>query len=263
MGLKFECTALIGVNKVGQLEKDKDGYYHVTFGALDLPNSIGVPYSYDLCKHEFDPNSIFMRKVFGGKLYSEVEHPEPPIKDPRHPDFEDVWIERSRQIALTNACGHIRSVFCDPGTDPQTGRPIWIIHGWIKPEGIHAGVLQSLLDNKHANVCFSLRSVIDTVMHKGQKVRKFQELITFDLVSEGGLHIATKYNSVGFESYVVASTKPTSIEVTMNSLTKIRERELARSRMGHESNVASVDALIAAATRSEGKVVNRLLSWGL
>lgn len=263
MGLKFECTALVGVNKVGQLEKDKDGYYHVTFGALDLPNSIGIPYSYDLCKHEFDPNSIFMRKVFNGKLYSEVEHPEPPIKDPRHPDFEECWIERSRQIDLRNACGHIRSVFCDPGTDPATGRKIWIIHGWIRPEGVHANVLQSLLDNKHANVCFSLRSVIDTVMHKGQKVRTFEELVTFDLVSEGGLAVATKYNSLGFESFVVATNKPVSIEVSMDSLTKIREREMVKSRMGMESNVASIDHLIDAARRSEGRRPNPLLNWGI
>ncbi|MGL5648991.1 MAG: S80 family phage morphogenetic serine protease [Clostridium sp.] len=263
MALKFECTALVGVNKVGQLEQDADGYYHVTFGALELPNSIGIPYSYDLNKHVFEPNSIFMRKVMSGKLFSEVEHPEPPIKDPRHPDFEDQWVERSRQIDLRNSCGHIRSVECTPGTDPATGRPIWIIHGWIRPEGVQGNVLKSLLDNKHANVCFSLRSVIDTVYHKGVKVRVFEELITFDLVSEGGLTIATKYNSVGFEHFVTPSNKTVEIPVTMDSLVRLREIELSKQRMGLEHSVSSIDHLIKAASRSNGVIKsNALLRWG-
>lgn len=264
MGLKYECTALVSMNKTGKLEQDKDGYYHVTFAAFDFPNAAGIPYDYEMSKHVFEPNSTFMRKLLGAKLYSEVEHPEPPIPDPRHPDFEAVWIGRSRQILMGNACGHIRQVRCDPGTHPETGAPIWVCHGWIKPAGEKAHVLKELLDNPHINVCFSLRSIIDEVFRNGRKVRVITELITFDLVSEGGISIATKYDSPGMESYAVATTRSeVSRDISMDCLVQLRDKEAAKQRMGVESNVESVETLINAARRSNNTTVtdSPLFSW--
>lgn len=263
MGLKFECQALAGVNKVGKLKKDDKGYYLVTFAALNIFNAGKIFYDYDLSKHVFDPNDPFMRKLLGGKLYSEVEHPEPPIKDPRHPNFLDLYIGRNRFIDMRNACGHIRSVSCDPTDELVNGKPMWVITGWIKPEGVHAACLQSLLDNPDANVCFSLRSIINDRTVGGVRVRQIEELITFDLVTEGGLHVATKYNSPGLESHATGNVG-NSVDIPMSCLERLRNQQLAEKRLGRESDVASVDRLIAAAKQSVPVMTTKapLLNWG-
>lgn len=262
MGLKFECQALAGVNKVGQLKQDADGYYHVTFAALNIFNASQIFYDYELSKHVFDPNDPFMRKLLGGKLYSEVEHPEPPIKDPQHPQFLDLYIGRNRFIDMRNACGHIRDISCDATSELVNGKPMYVITGWIKPEGVHAAVLKSLLDNKAANVCFSLRSIINDRTVRGVRTRQIEELITFDLVSEGGLAVATKYNSPGLES--VGTAYGTAIDIPMDCLERLRNQQMAEQRLGRESDVASVDRLIAAARQSTPVMSSKipLLSWG-
>lgn len=263
MGLKFECQALVGVNKVGKLQKDDRGYYHVTFAALNIFNAAQIFYDYDLSKHVFDPNDPFMRKLLGGKLYSEVEHPEPPIKDPQHPQWLDLYIGRNRFIDMKNACGHIREVEVNQSSELCNGKPMWIITGWIKPEGVHAAVLQSLLDNPDCNVCFSLRSIINDRMVAGVRTRQIEELITFDLVTEGGLHVATKYNSPGLEAHT-AGVYGKAVDIPMSCLERLRNSQLAESRLGRESDVASVDRLIAAAKRSTPVLSTKapLLTWG-
>ena len=39
--VKYSCTSLAGVNKVGNLKKTEDGYYPLVVGALDVFNSAG------------------------------------------------------------------------------------------------------------------------------------------------------------------------------------------------------------------------------
>lgn len=260
--LQFECNALIGVNKVGKLEKDKDGYYHVTFAALNFFNAARIFYDYELSEHVFKPESPFMRKLLGGKTYSEVEHPDPPIKDPNHPDFMHLYIERNRFIDMRNACGHIRSVEVNPSSDLVNGKPVYVITGWIRPEGVHAAVLQSLLDNPHANVCFSLRSIINDRMVRGVRTRQIEELITFDLVSEGGISLATKYNSPGLESIACKLSMP--VDIPMDCLAKIHASESAKARLGRESDVASIEALMQKAKANVELLTTKtpLLNWG-
>lgn len=264
MGLKFECQALAGVNKVGKLKKDADGYYLVTFAALNIFNASKIFYDYELSKHVFDPQDAFMRKLLGGKLYSEVEHPEPPIKDPQHPNWLDLYIGRNRFIDMRNACGHIKSVSCDQTSELVNGKPMWVITGWIKPEGVHAAVLQSLLDNPNANVCFSLRSIINDRTVNGIRTRQIEELITFDLVSEGGLPVATKFNSPGLESMVVSTPSSRITDIPMSCLERLRSQQMAEQRLGRESDVASVDRLIAAARKNTPVMTSKipLLNWG-
>lgn len=247
MGLKFECNALAGVNKVGQLQKDKDGYYHVTLAALNFFNAAGIFYDYELSQHVFTEKDPFTRKMLGGKLYSEVEHPEPPIKDPQHPQFMDAYIGRNRFIDMRNTCGHIRGVEVNPINETCNGKVVYLITGWIKPEGVHAAVLQSLLDNPHANVCFSLRSIINDRPVNGVRTRQIEELITFDLVSEGGLSKATKYLSPGLECFAEGQT--VEFDIPMDCLERLRNQELAKQRLGRECDVQSVERLIAAARR--------------
>lgn len=261
MGLKFECNALAGVNKVGKLQKDKDGYYHVTFAALNFFNAAGIFYDYELSKHVFSENDPFMRKLLGGKLYSEVEHPEPPIKDPQHPQFMDAYIGRNRFVDMRNSCGHIRSVEVTAIDEKCNGKVVYLITGWIKPEGVHAAVLQSLLDNPAANVCFSLRSIINDRSVGGVKTRQIEELVTFDLVSEGGLSKATKFLSPGLENF--ASGNAIVLDIPMDCLERLRNEELAKQRLGRECDVRSVDRLIAAAKRDVPVLTQKtpLLDW--
>ena len=262
MGLKFECNALAGVNKVGQLKKDKDGYYLVTFAALNFFNAAGIFYDYDLSKGVFEQNDPFMRKLLGGKLYSEVEHPEPPIKDPNHPQFMDAYIGRNRHVDLRNVCGHIRNISIDPIDEKCNGKVVYVITGWIRPEGVHAAVLKSLLDNPAANVCFSLRSIINDRPVNGVRTRQIEELITFDLVSEGGLSKATKYLSPGLECF--ATGNQIELDIPMDCLERLRNEELAKQRLGRECDVRSVDRLIAAARRDVPLLTQKtpLLDWG-
>jgi hypothetical protein len=56
------------------------------------------------------------------------------------------------------------------------------------------------MDNKMENTCFSVRSFTDDYVSGGMVKKVVKEVITWDLVNEPGISVATKYNAPTLES---------------------------------------------------------------
>lgn len=199
--MKFTATKLQGTGKLGVLKPDADGYYTVVLGGLNTLNSAGQYYVLQGAEQLFLQSSAFMRRVKKGCLKIEVTHPKP------EPGMsEDEYVARLMDIDLKNVCGHISEVWLDVDfgkKHPEFGNPQLVaILGKIKPSGDKAATLQMALDNAKENVCFSIRSFTRNYMVGRREHRVLDTVVTFDLVNEGGILAASKWDSPVLETLV-------------------------------------------------------------
>lgn len=119
---------------------------------------------------------------------------------------EDEYVARLMDIDLKNVCGHISEVWLDVDfgkKHPEFGNPQLVaILGKIKPSGDKAATLQMALDNAKENVCFSIRSFTRNYMVGRREHRVLDTVVTFDLVNEGGILAASKWDSPVLETLV-------------------------------------------------------------
>lgn len=199
MSVKFEATKLAGTGKAGVLKPDADGYYTVVLGGLNTLNSGGQYYDLQGAEHLFLNSSAFMRRVKKGCLKIEVTHPKP------EPGMsEDEYAARLMDIDLKNVCGHISEVWLDVDfgrKHPELNNPNLVaILGKVKPSGDKQATLQTALDNAKENVCFSIRSFTRNYMNGRREHRVLDVVVTFDLVNEGGILAASKWDSPTLET---------------------------------------------------------------
>lgn len=192
----YSCTALMGTNKAGVLKPDADGYYEVVLGALDFYNSAGAYYPFQSAKELFEESSSFMRRVKSGCLKGEYGHPKfLPGMSKR--DF----VGRVLNIHEECVSHHIRDVRIETEKvkDKNGGKVVAII-GYVKPTGPMGQHLKDALENKHENVCFSIRSLTNDVYdNRGVLIKHIQQIITWDYVNEPGISVANKYQAPGLE----------------------------------------------------------------
>lgn len=199
--LIFTQTKLTALGKTGKITPNADGYYPLLIGALNSSNNTGAHYytatqAVIAC---FGPGSSFYRKIANGTVYAEVKHPVPlPGESDR------AFQQRFLDIDPRNRVAHIRKVWLDMEfgkKNPHLNNPAMIgIFGEVKPVEPHGAILQSALDNPSENVCFSIRSVAMQNMVRGRLTREIEEVVTFDLVNEGGIVVASKWDSPATEN---------------------------------------------------------------
>lgn len=201
-GFSLSCTALLGTNKAGTLKCDDDGYYTVILGALDVYNTSGAFYPEASARHLFERSSSLARRIASGNLRGEYGHPR------KLPGMElEDFVNRVRDIYEPNVCMHIRKVTVDYTSfrNPQ-GQPIITIVGEIKPSGPMGPALKEQLENRHEDVCFSIRSMThDTLSMTGRLTKNLKLIVTWDYVNEPGLANAHKWNAPGLESHSEAA----------------------------------------------------------
>lgn len=195
--ISFNCTALVGSNKVGNLKRDVDGYYEVVLGALDVYNFSGQFYPAAGVKELFMESSAFVRRVRRAALRCEYGHPkrENGMSMPE-------YANRLTQIWEHMVCCHIKDVWLDTQKvkDPN-GRVVIAIMGKIKPAATPYGLaLEKQLENPHENVCFSIRAVTHDSMVRGRYEKSIREVITWDYVNEPGIAAANKFSFPSLES---------------------------------------------------------------
>lgn len=194
--IKFTCTAMAGMNKVGSIKPDSKGYYPMVVGALNMFNSAGMYYVYDEVKSLFEDSSSLMRRVSSGALRGEYGHPRcaPGMS---HQDFA----RRINDIYEPNTCCTHRELELDfKNYTGKDGKPIVAIISHVQPSGPLGHVLEKQLKNPDENVCFSVRSFTRDWLENGVVNRAIKNLVTFDYVNEPGMSVATKYNSPALES---------------------------------------------------------------
>lgn len=193
--IRFGFTALNGTNKAGTLTPDEEGYYDVVLGGLDIYNSADQFYPFEPAKELFTGSSQLMRRVSNGALRGEYGHPKQ-----AHNQSLDSYAQRILAIHEENVSHHIREVTLDFDgfKDPQ-GRKCIAIRGKMKPAGPNGAVLQSSIDNKRENVCFSIRSFTKDVKIGRTVNRILRNVVTWDYVNEPGISIANKFQCPGLE----------------------------------------------------------------
>ena len=203
-----------------------NGYYRILIGGLGTYNSSGDYYEatqevIDL----FSQSSTLQRRINTGSLYAEAGHPKfkpgMTLKDYMRRLLE---IEESRHIA------HIRKIELI-----DKGNGTYHIVGEIKPLDNDLGRgLKSKLENPYANVAFSIRSfTIDKVVN-GIKRKTIKQIITFDYVTEPGIKVANKWDTVG--------TERLSIDLEDSRIKEVLNEILEENRVvGNENSNSLVD----------------------
>lgn len=203
--VRFECTKL-APNQTGKLSKDKDGFYTMPVGGLNVYNSAGQFYVYEEAKHLFEKSSAFMRRVQRGVLRAEVGHP---VKEPGM--SEQDYVRRILMIRETNVCAYHKEIWLDfNSVKDQYGKPTIAIMSKVCPSGPHAAMLQRMFEQEGENVCFSIRAFTRDYFERGVCKRILETPVTFDYVNEPGIHFAEKFKSPALEAEVIAEAQFTS-----------------------------------------------------
>lgn len=193
--LVFNCTALVGMNKVGTLPVDSNGYREVILGALDFDNSIGQQYNSQAGEKMLTENQSFVRRIQAGYLKGEYGHPK---KQPGM-SMRDYLI-RIMTIEETLVSHHIKSVWVDRTKVKKDGRNVVAIMGMVKPCGPYGPALEKSFANPDENVAFSIRSITDDFLVRGKVSKHLREIAGWDHVVEPGLSVANKYQAPSLES---------------------------------------------------------------
>lgn len=213
----YTCTALLGTNKAGVLRPDRDGYYTVVLGALNVFNSAGAYYPLAAGKKLFEESSSLMRRIANGALRGEYGHPR------KTPDMSmRDFMSRVQDIYEPNVCCHFRKVYLDDSSvKDEKGRPVVAIIGEVKPSGPMGQALKESLENPSENVCFSIRSITEDAMINGVIHKNLKTIVTWDYVNEPGLSVAKKWHAPGLESFQEAEITPANLEALRDHETRL------------------------------------------
>lgn len=193
--IHFTCTALVGLNKGGELKPDSDGYRKVVLGALGIYNSAGEYYTTHAIEEIFN-SSLFKDRVNQGRLRSELGHPKI-----RPNETERSFLSRIYQIEEKNVCAHIKEVYIDlTSVKDNNDQPVVAIIGKVIPSGPYADTLEKQFNNPNENVCFSVRGLSDDVVIRGINNKSLKQIITWDNVNDPGISVANKFKSPALES---------------------------------------------------------------
>ena len=208
--VRFTSTKL-SAGKTGTLAPDKDGFYTLIVGGLNIANSMGEYYRLDGAKKLFEDSSAFMRRVQAGRLTGEYGHPK------RLPgQSNDSFINRCLNIYESETCCFIKEVWLDESygkNNPQLGNPQLVaIMAKLIPDGPKGPALLASLKTPGRDVCFSIRSLTIDTWVRGQKQKVLETIVTFDYCGEPGLAIASKFSSPGLESLEEIIIRRSTIE---------------------------------------------------
>lgn len=233
--LTFQCTALVGTNKVGKLKVDENGYYQVVLGAFDCPNPNGDIYTFASAEKLFKESSSFIRNISAGNMYGEWGHPKREVGQTLA-----AYIKRCMILDEKNLAFHVKKVeINDKDVKDKNGNVIISVIGWIKPVGPKANELRIMLENPDQNVSFSVRCNTDDVPNnRGTLNRNVISIICWDMVIHPGLEVATKYHSPALESYAETRFDSSVIETI-----RAHERENPVN-MESTSVIANCDELL-------------------
>jgi hypothetical protein len=206
--VKFSCTSLAGVNKAGVLKKDKDGYYELVVGALNVFNSAGQLYVYEQAKSLFESSSQLMRRVKRGALRGEYGHPKymPGMSN-------EQFANRVLSIDEAMTCCHHKDITLDYNrVKDENGRSVIAIISKVFPSGPFGPALERSLENPNENVCFSIRAFTDDHRDAGITKRILKTIVTWDYVNEPGISVAEKFKAPALEGLIDHSFSRGEIE---------------------------------------------------
>lgn len=232
----FSATKLPMLGKQGKLTPDADGYYEMVVGGLNTHNNTGAwYYTIEGCRELFGPGSLLHRRIANGCLRAEVNHPKKAVGE-----SDESFFNRMLDIDLNNVCAHFKEIWLDEDfgkNHPEYNNPNLIaIMAKVKPSGAKASLLKEALDSQSENVCFSIRALADEGYIRGKRIRVLKEVIAIDFVNEGGILVASKWDSPATESV----DNGEAMRITEKLITRI-QKESACSALATESSREAVE----------------------
>lgn len=240
----FAATKLPMLKKQGKITPDADGYYELVVGGLNTFNNTGAwYYTVEGCRELFGPGSLIHRRIANGCMRAEVNHPKQ-----RPGESDESFFGRMLDIDRDNVCAHFKEIWLDEAfgkNNPQYNNPNLVaIMAKVKPSEPKGAMLKESLENPNENVCFSIRALADEGFQNGKRVRVLKEVVTIDLVNEGGILVASKWDSPATESIdntaVETYTEEMAMRVTQDMLKRISAGETA---MATESSIEAANYL--------------------
>ncbi len=169
------------------LTPDADGYVTINAGAYNIYNASGVYYDGNSIDKLYGENSILKRRIDKRVVFAELGHPK---KEPWMND--SAFDSRLLEIREDRYCGHIRKAFLVPNKDSK----VIITKIEVAPFGHYSSTLRDAILSKHANCYFSVRSFSNQLRVNGILVKRVYQIITWDFVTEGGIELANKFDTV-------------------------------------------------------------------
>ena len=195
-------------NGNNQLTQDKDGYFLINLGGVNIHNNKNGFYRLkdpSLLLGEGDlkdnPFRMFLGMLKNGYVLGEHDHPK----------FEPTmnimtYMERFKSIPRNRASHTIKYPLILKPLDEETkvpgaGQPTRIM-GWVKPIlGPFGESLRNQLLDPAVNVAFSIRSITKPAgKSDGVEILDLVDIITFDWVNSPGIAAANKFSTLRGES---------------------------------------------------------------
>ncbi len=196
-----------GLSQGKDRKPDADGYWDVPLSTFEVFNSVGEYYPYD-AEHianliNNEAKSPFARKLLGGYLTGEMDHPElntdlGHLPEPvRQAEIRKQFV-RNITVPMENESHHIKDIRLvvsnEPSEIPGRGNIVYV-YGKVKPVGVHGKLLLEQLMNPEINVAFSIRCTTDSVKIGNVWFKTITHIITWDWVREPGLKRVNMWNS--------------------------------------------------------------------
>lgn len=230
------CTALHGTNKVGNLQKDADGYYTVVLGALECYNHSGAwypggPQVEDVILNQ---SGMLQRRIKSGNCRGEYGHPN------RLPGQSiQEYLARGVKIMEDRIAFHISEVWLDyDNVKTEDGKRVVAVMAKVKPSGPMGYILEQQLQNPKENVCFSVRAITKDTVVNGVVYKTIIQIITWDYVNEPGIQVASKWNSPTLEGL-----QESDVSITRSVVDSLTNAEVEGYGMSFENAVVSLDFL--------------------
>ena len=258
--IKFTETVFTDRNKKGVLTPDSDGYYTLVVGALNSYNSAGEYYTAEGAIQLFNNSSHFQRRIKGGALFGELGHP----KKTSDMSMEQFY-NRVVTIEETNICAHFSEITLDTNfgkKNPDLNNPDLIaMIAKVKPAGPKANALQLGLENPKQNVSFSIRGLTENKYVNGRTERRLTNVITYDMVVEGGVHCTGKQYAPTLEQRIATEAMMINeiSDVTVDKTVLRRVLSSTMTNIGMESTHELFKDIIK--TLEKRPVSNRLTQW--
>lgn len=248
MTIFFSATT-IPQGKRGVMKPDARGYYRQVVGGLNAINSRGEFYTAKDVLPLFEANGTFMRRVRDGVVKGEVGHP---YLTPGMTERD--FYRRILTIKEDNVCSFFTNFeLNDTDYKNPDGSPMIAIIADVAPSGPHGDALRQSFEREGENVCFSIRSFTADRFEGGRNVRTIKQVVTFDWVTEPGIHIAKKFQTPGLEGMYI----PDHVAINPEIMLSIAESPVG---LGMESS-SLCSELIAAANWKREAPVRKQSSW--
>jgi len=215
--LSFNLKPVVGVKQTGLIKPDQHGYRLVCVGGFEIENSVGDYYVMDqVVRSLFDASSELQRRIDKGGLRGEMEHPEPTPED-----TPKSFMERMLHIEKNRESHIFRGIFLnDKDVKDKNGRPVIGTFAYVKPSGVYGHLLEQSFNDPYQNVAFSIRSISANRPRANRTLqRAVRKIVTYDWVTEGGIHIADKGWAPGLSPALESARKLGDLHINREMVT--------------------------------------------